>query len=131
MPNVKRLKGSGAAKARKQKEPQRDTADGRPTPAEVEEEEHQFVQLARKHWLKAGKRPAKPKVKNDVLKQHIWEVLEREGFQYKSLLLLESLQTLESYLWPGYTEEASNFHVLLIALIANVKRREHLETWSE
>lgn len=34
-----------------------------------------------------------------------------------------------SYLWPGYTDEASNFHVLLIALIANVKRREHLETW--
>lgn len=36
-----------------------------------------------------------------------------------------------SYLWPGYTEEASNFHVLLIALIANVKHREHLATWSE
>lgn len=36
-----------------------------------------------------------------------------------------------SYLWPAYTDEASNFHVLLIALIANVKRREHLETWSE
>lgn len=36
-----------------------------------------------------------------------------------------------SYLWPGYTEEASNYHVLLIALIANVKRREHLETWGE
>ncbi|KAF4458644.1 NAM7-nonsense-mediated mRNA decay [Fusarium albosuccineum] len=129
MPNVKRLKGSGAAKAKKQSEPQRETAGGRPTPAEVEEEEHQFVQLARKHWLKRGKKATKPKVKNDVLKQNIWEVLEREGFQYKSLLLLESLQTLESYLWPGYTEEASNFHVLLIALIANVKRREHLETW--
>ncbi|KAM5382643.1 hypothetical protein ACJZ2D_002433 [Fusarium nematophilum] len=129
MPNVKRLKGSGAAKAQKKSQPQRESTDGRPTPAEVEEEEHQFVQLARKHWLKPGKKAAKPKVKNDVLKQSIWEVLEREGFQYKSLLLLESLQTLESYLWPGYTEEASNFHILLIALIANVKRREHLETW--
>ncbi|CAJ0542043.1 Ff.00g083530.m01.CDS01 [Fusarium sp. VM40] len=130
MPTVKRLKGSGAAKAKKPSEPQPKSPDGRPTPAEVEEEEHQFVQLARKHWLKSGKKPAKPKVKNDVLKQSIWDVLEREGFQYKSLLLLESLQTLESYLWPGYTEEASNFHVLLIALIANVKRREHLATWT-
>lgn len=37
---------------------------------------------------------------------------------------------MSSYLWPAYTDEASNFHVLLIALIANVKRREHLETWS-
>jgi intron-binding protein aquarius len=131
MPTVKRHKGSGAAKAQQQSEPKPKSIDGRPTPAEVEEEEHQFVQLARKHWLKSGKKPAKPKVKNDVLKQSIWDVLEREGFQYKPLLLLESLQTLESYLWPGYTEEASNFHVLLIALITNVKHREHLATWSE
>jgi hypothetical protein len=36
-----------------------------------------------------------------------------------------------SYLWPGYTDEASNYHVLLIALIANVKNREGLNTWSQ
>lgn len=96
MPNVKRLKGSGAAKAQKKVEPtKKKSADGRPTPAEVEEEEHQFVQVARKNWLKPSKKPTKPKVKNDVLKQSIWDQLEREGFQYKSLLLLESLQTLE------------------------------------
>lgn len=97
MPNVKRLKGSGAAKAQKKPETRSQTTDGRPTPAEVEEEEHPFVQVARKHWLKPGKKAAKPKVKNDVLKQSIWDQLEREGFQYKSLLLLESLQTLEKY----------------------------------
>ena len=151
MPNTKRLKGSGATKAQKPSDAPRDAGKERPTPAEVEEEEHPFVQLARKHWLKPGKKAAQPKVKNDVLKQGIWDVLERDGFQYKSLRLLESLQTLEryeeshqssvgaaitdpapsSYLWPGYTEESSNFHVLLIALIVNVKRREHLETWSK
>ncbi|KAG8415110.1 hypothetical protein J3458_008990 [Metarhizium acridum] len=130
MPNAKRLKGSGAAKAGKAREPATNVPDERPTPAEVEEEEHQLVQLARSHWLKPGKRTVKSKVKNDVLKQGIWDVLEQDGFHYKSLLLLESLQTLESYLWPGYTDESSNFHVLLIVLIANVKRREHLETWS-
>lgn len=37
--------------------------------------------------------------------------------------------TWSSYLWPGYTEDSSNHHVLLIVLITNVKRREHLETW--
>ena len=98
MPNAKRQKGgSGAAKTRRAKEPAPGPEDGRPTPAEVEQEEHPFVQLARKHWLKPGKKAAKVKVKNDVLKQGIWDVLEREGFQYKSLLLLESLQTLERY----------------------------------
>ncbi|KGQ04566.1 Intron-binding protein aquarius [Beauveria bassiana D1-5] len=129
MPNAKRLKNSAAAKAKAPVHHEEPTGE-RPTPAEVEEEEHQFVRVARAHWLKTTKKKIKVKVKNDVLKQSIWEVLERDGFQHKSLLLLESLQTLESYLWPGYTEEASNVHVLLMALIINVKRREHLETWT-
>jgi intron-binding protein aquarius len=130
MPNTKRLKGGNAAKAAQPSRPKPETADDRPTPAELEEEEHAFVQLARKTWLKPGKKASTPKVKADVLKQGIWEVLERDGFSYKALRLLESLQVLESYLWPGYTDDASNFHVLLIAMVVNVKRREHLETWS-
>ncbi|KAL7905909.1 P-loop containing nucleoside triphosphate hydrolase protein [Trichoderma velutinum] len=129
MPNAKRSKSSGAGRAAATREPPKDTTDGRPTPAEVEEQEHRFVQVARQHWLKPGKKTAKVKVKNDVIKQGIWDVLEQDGFSYKLLLLLESLQTLESYLWPGYSEQASNYHVLILALICNVKRREHLETW--
>ncbi|PHH62529.1 hypothetical protein CDD81_6915 [Ophiocordyceps australis] len=129
MSDAKRRKGSDALKA---PEPQLDgskQSTGPSTSAELEQEEHEFVRLARKHWLHK-KRGSKVKVKNDVLKQHLWDVLEQQGFQHKSLLLLESLQTLESYLWPGYTQESSNFHVILIALIINVKRREHLETWT-
>jgi len=94
--------------------------------------EHVFVQLAKQHWLKptTSKRPVtKVKVKADVLKEQIWDVLEKEDFQFQSLLLLENLQLLESYLWPGYSDDSSNFHVLLIALITNVKTREHLQTW--
>ncbi|KAG6001567.1 hypothetical protein E4U21_004085 [Claviceps maximensis] len=102
MPKAKRLKGSGAgaaagaAKAGKASNPAPVAETERPTPAEVDEEEHQFVKLARKHWLKPSKKVTRPKVKNDVLKQGIWDVLEQDGFQYKSLLLLESLQTMES-----------------------------------
>lgn len=91
MPNAKRLKNSAAAKAKAPVDHE-EPAGERPTPAEVEEEEHQFVQVARANWLKASKRA--PKVKNDVLKT-IWDLLERDGFQHKSLMLLESLQTLE------------------------------------
>lgn len=156
MPTAKRQKGSSAARSKQLPKsktvPKEDPEEPYPTPAEVEEEpEHDFVRVAQKNWLKSHKRPSKVKVKNDVLKQDIWDSLEREGFPYKSLLLLESLQTLEryeciccchlvhydidrlaaSYLWPGYTQESSNHHVLLIVLIVNVKRREHLETWSE
>lgn len=35
-----------------------------------------------------------------------------------------------SYLWPGYSDDSSNHHVLLLVLLANVKRREQLEAWS-
>jgi intron-binding protein aquarius len=34
-----------------------------------------------------------------------------------------------SYLWPGYSDNASNYHVLLIVLITNVKKREQLGAW--
>lgn len=95
MPNAKRLKNSAAAKAKAPVHHEEPAAE-HPTPAEIEEEEHQFVQVARANWLKKSKKTAKVKVKNDILKQ-IWEILERDGFQHKSLLLLESLQTLERY----------------------------------
>ncbi|GAO16420.1 hypothetical protein UVI_02047820 [Ustilaginoidea virens] len=96
MPTAKRLKGTGvgAVTAGRPSESVPVVEPDRPTPAEVEGEEHQFVQLARKNWLKLGNKP--PKVKNDVLKQGVWSVLEQDGFSYRLLLLLESLQILES-----------------------------------
>jgi intron-binding protein aquarius len=59
------------------------------------EGEAEFASLAKQHWLKTSKRTAKVKVKNDVLKREIWDTIEKEGFQFKSLLALEGLQTLE------------------------------------
>lgn len=91
-------------------------------------QDNQWAPVARKHWL--GKARA-PKVKNDVVKGELWDVLERDGFRYGALLALESLQAVEEYLWPGFSDDASNYHVLLLVLLANVKKREHLETWGE
>ncbi|KAI1335173.1 hypothetical protein F5Y15DRAFT_399182 [Xylariaceae sp. FL0016] len=122
MPAPKRLKSAAKSKAQ-------DKTPARPTVADLEGES-EFAQLARQHWLKTTKRQTKVKIKNDILKKDIWDRLEKDEFAYKSLLVLEGLQTLESYLWPGYTEDASNCHVLLIALITTVKARERLETWS-
>ena len=97
MPNAKRHKGSGPPRVtRGSAQEPNDAGDGRPTPAEIEEREHPFVELAKKNWLKPKKKATKTKVKNDVLKQGLWDLLEAEDFQYKSLLVLESLQTLET-----------------------------------
>ncbi|KAK1750649.1 hypothetical protein QBC47DRAFT_393152 [Echria macrotheca] len=120
MPPAKRVKSSGAARPSASLE-RHATDEG--------EGGSEFATLARQHWLKKAKRTAAVKVKNEVLKSEIWDALEKEDFPFKSLQALESLQTLESYLWPGYTDDSSNYHVLLIVLIVNVKRRERLETW--
>jgi intron-binding protein aquarius len=90
MPPAKRLRSS--APSRQQAAPAR-TASG--DNAQDGEGEGEFASLAKQHWLKTSKRTTKVKVKNDVLKREIWDAIEKDGFQYKSLLALESLQTLE------------------------------------
>ncbi|KAK0637250.1 hypothetical protein B0T17DRAFT_567791 [Bombardia bombarda] len=122
MPPAKRVKSSADARP--------NAGSGRPTTEDLEGES-EFANLARQHWLKTtkSKRAGKVKVKNDILKREIWDALEKDDFPLKSLLVLEGLQTLESYLWPGYGEDSSNYHVLLIVLIVNAKRRERLDAW--
>lgn len=57
-----------------------------------------FAQLAQQHWLKPStKKSAKVKVKQDVLKNEIWDILEKKDFAFSSLLSLENLQVLEKY----------------------------------
>ena len=77
-------------------EPQREVGDGRPTVADLQGG-HPFAQLAHKHWLKPSKKSAKVKVKEDVLKSEIWDLLVQENFAFNSLLVLENLQILEKY----------------------------------
>ena len=98
---------------------------GRPTLADLQGENH-YAQLARKTWSQK-KKP--PKVQPKVIKEELWDYLEQDGFAFGKLLLLEQLQLLEGYLWPAFSEDSSNYHVLLIALILNVKRRENLPSW--
>ncbi|KKK23443.1 DEAD helicase superfamily protein [Aspergillus ochraceoroseus] len=100
--------------------------DSRPT-VEDFRDDSSWVQLAKTHWLEASN---VRKVKHDVIKKDIWDPLEAENFSFRSLLTLENLNILEKFLWPTYTEDASNYHVLLLALIVSVKQREHLPIWS-
>lgn len=65
----------------------------RPTLADLEGD-NRWALLARKHWLKATK---SKKVKLEVIKSELWDVLEAENFEFRSLLLLENLHLLEKY----------------------------------
>jgi len=95
----------------------------RPTVADLTGD-NVLAQAARKYWL--TKAPSK--VQAETVKE-LWEAVEADSTPF-SLLLLEQLQTLERYLWPGYSDDSSNQHVLLLALLVNVKRQDHLPVWS-
>ena len=85
-----------APRKKVQVEDRRAVEEARPTVAELDGESA-FAQLAQQHWLKPSKKSAKVKIKHDVLKTEIWDVLEKDGFAFKSLLALENLQILEKY----------------------------------
>ncbi|KIW71790.1 hypothetical protein PV04_00026 [Phialophora macrospora] len=84
--------------------------------------------LAKKHWLDRAQAPTK--VKPDVITNEIWRPLEQEGFPQRSLAILESCQVLERFLWPTYSTDSSNHHVILIAEFFNLKQRARLQDWS-
>lgn len=58
------------------------------------ESDNHWAQLAKKHWPKTAK---SRKTNPEVIKKEIWDVLEKEAFHFRSLLILENLQLLEKY----------------------------------
>jgi intron-binding protein aquarius len=53
-----------------------------------------WTQLAETHWLKPSK---SSKFIPQVIKTEIWDILQNDGFDYRSLLALENLQILEKW----------------------------------
>lgn len=87
--------------------------------------DHAIAQLARRYWLTKTPSKVLPETVTEL-----WDAVEADATPPFLLLLLEQLQAVERYLWPGYSDASSNHHVLLLALLVNVKRQEHLPVWS-
>ncbi|KAL9058335.1 MAG: hypothetical protein Q9162_001790 [Coniocarpon cinnabarinum] len=96
-----------------------------PSETDIHGDNH-FTQVAQKCWLNRNNKKAQP----NVVKNELWDSLEKEDFPPESINLLENLQCLEQYLWPTFNDDSSNYHVLLIVLLLNVKRWQGLPTWS-
>ncbi|KAF2863704.1 P-loop containing nucleoside triphosphate hydrolase protein [Piedraia hortae CBS 480.64] len=86
---------------------------------------HALAVLAQKTWLH---KPSKKVAPATIRK--LWQEVENDPQPPFCILLLEQLQTLEKYLWPGFTEKSSDEHVLLLVLLVNAKRTDNLPTWS-
>ena len=88
-------------------------------------QENHWIQLAQKSWSKGRKYK---NVTVDFVKKELWDPLEKEDFDFKSLVQLESLQLLE-YLWHSYSDASTNYHVLIVAFLVTAKSREDLPVW--
>lgn len=86
----------------------------------------EWEQIARELWLE---RATAIDTRPEVITKRLWEPLEAESFQNRSLVVLETLHVLEQYLWPAYTEDATNQLVVLIAIFIGVKRRAQVPIW--
>ncbi len=98
-----------------------DLENGRPTVAELHGDGH-FAMLAKQLWLKPTKKAAKIKVKPDVVKKEIWDVLEQEDFSYRSLLTLENLQILERRV-PFHHRALTSYAKLIAATSGQATRK--------
>lgn len=56
--------------------------------------DNHYVEIANKHWMNA---PSASKLQPKALKTEIWDALDKENFNYGSLLILENLQIVEKY----------------------------------
>lgn len=81
-------------RTRGKEEPKLEADKGKSSAAEFHDESP-FAQLAREHWLRPSKKAVK--VKPDLIKTEIWDVLQQDNFAFKSLLSLENLQILEKF----------------------------------
>jgi intron-binding protein aquarius len=63
----------------------------RPTATDLQGDNH-YAEVARSNWLNSTK---PPKVRANTVKEELWDKLEKDGFAYGSLLILENLQILE------------------------------------
>ena len=104
--------------------------------------EYPWAELAQSLWSKSV---ISRNVNSVTIKSKIWEPLQAESFPMRWLFALESLQVLEryvivlqlrtrlltcsSFLWPTFSDESSNQHVLLIAMFVDVKQRSHFMNW--
>ena len=75
-----------------------------PNVDELGDEGH-WTLLARQHWSKS----VEPrKIRQEVIKKDIWERLQSENFEIRSLVVLENLQLLEKSVWTA--QNIRTFH---------------------
>ncbi|KAK9325607.1 P-loop containing nucleoside triphosphate hydrolase protein [Lipomyces orientalis] len=97
---------------------------GSPTVAEIYSSK--FFDLAAANWAEDHEQPVEGA---DTVISGLFSELENEGFNERSLVILDYLLYLEKFLWPSWTYNAKDDHTILVAIAAVVKQRENTLNW--
>ncbi|TRY75128.1 hypothetical protein TCAL_00660 [Tigriopus californicus] len=88
-----------------------------------------LTDLANSYWAPHTLKKHKdfdPQVIRDVYSND----LRGTDFSIKRIMMLEFSQYFENYLWPNFSLDASNEHVLSVILMINEKFRERVPAWN-
>jgi intron-binding protein aquarius len=81
--------------------------------------------LAKRHWKAHGASKAfDPKVVTSILETEL-----RPSFSQQRIMVLETNNYLELFLWPNFTTSSDDAHVLSIIVMVNEKFRENSSVW--
>ena len=90
-----------------------------------EMESDRLTLLAKQHWRAAAKsKKFDPKVVADILASEL-----RPAFSQQRIMVLESNNYLELYLWPNFSAASDDSHVLSLIVMINEKFRENSAVW--
>jgi intron-binding protein aquarius len=91
----------------------------------AELENDSLTLLAKQHWKGHGASKAfNPKVIAGILETEL-----RPAFAQQRVMVLETNNYLELYLWPNFTPASDDAHVLSIIVMVNEKFRENTAVW--
>ncbi|CAH1791178.1 unnamed protein product [Owenia fusiformis] len=87
-----------------------------------------ITRLANQYWApysNVPRLPYEPKIVEDIYKKELLAT----RFASRRVMLLEFSQYLENYMWPNFTEKATNSHIMSIVVMVNEKFRERVPAW--
>eukprot|EP01130_Rhizamoeba_saxonica_P016379 TRINITY_DN7564_c0_g1_i1.p1 TRINITY_DN7564_c0_g1~~TRINITY_DN7564_c0_g1_i1.p1 ORF type:complete len:1263 (-),score=293.44 TRINITY_DN7564_c0_g1_i1:334-4095(-) len=90
--------------------------------------EDRITQIALKYWSPSSQSdllPFDPSIIDDLYTTEIFG----DSYQISRVMMLELSLYLERYLWPNFSEEASDEYVLSIIVMVNEKFRENVSAW--
>ncbi|GAO47490.1 hypothetical protein SAICODRAFT_57839 [Saitoella complicata NRRL Y-17804] len=85
-----------------------------------------FAQIASRTW-----NTSKSRKFNAAAVEEIYSELTATAFAPKSFYILDQLSCLEKFLWPNFSDDASDKHAIVTAALIAIRATECLDVWKQ